>query len=180
MPDFTATERLLSKQAGLFGIADGHGLLCGLLCNRPQIQARDWLQLLFNGPPPEIDTTLLEALFETTRQRLDTRRFDFNPFLPADDEALELRVLALGRWCQGFLTGLGLAETSGARLAGDVDEFLRDVAQIAHATLSTDEGEAGERDYAEVVEYLRVGVMLVRDSLHQPASTAPPAPPPTH
>ena len=164
-PDYDTAAETLSGQRGLFGIADGHGLLCGMLSGKPDLTVDEWLKLVFNGPTPNVDTDVLRRLYLTTAEGLQEDRFDFAPLLPDDDESLGERVVALGRWCQGYLTGLGLAGIDTRELSGDAEEFLRDVAQIAHATLSSDEGEAGERDFAEVVEYLRVGVMLVRDTV---------------
>ena len=165
LPDYDSASQSLSGHDGLFGIADGHGLLCGLLCANPGLTAEEWLQLVFNGPAPSIDTDVLIQLYDRTAARLQGDRLDFTPLLPDDDEPLEKRVVELGRWCQGYLTGLGLGGIDSTQLTPESEEFLHDIAQIAHATLSSDEGEAGERDFAELVEYLRVGVILVRDTV---------------
>jgi hypothetical protein len=57
-------------------------------------------------------------------------------------------------------------------LSGESREFLRDVAEIAQAGFNTDRaGEADETAYAEVVEYLRVGLLMIQRDIQQ--STAP-------
>jgi hypothetical protein len=75
------------------------------------------------------------------------------------------RARALGAWCQGFMIGLQLGGITGSKkLPGDLPEVLRDIAEISKA--STDDMENGEEEeasYAELVEYIRVGVMLFRE-----------------
>jgi uncharacterized protein YgfB (UPF0149 family) len=83
-------------------------------------------------------------------------------------------VNALGGWCQGLLYGLGLGESGWSdRLGEESQEFLQDVADIAQIGFDIDEaGEADENAYAEVVEYLRVGLMLIQqDSSSTPFRT---------
>ena len=51
-------------------------------------------------------------------------------------------------------------------LPANVDEMLRDLTHIGRATVDAGEqGEAEEEAYAEVVEYVRVGVQLIHDEL---------------
>ena len=50
------------------------------------------------------------------------------------------------------------------KLPGNVPEFLSDVLAISQA-VAEDAGESDEQAYAELVEYLRVGVQLLHDEL---------------
>lgn len=91
----------------------------------------------------------------------------FAPLLPPDSEPVEARATALGVWCQGFLYGLG---ASGRRDAGradpDVREILTDLQQIAGIDPDPQEAdEEAENSYVELVEYARVGVLLIREHL---------------
>src|SRR5690606_28483311 len=86
--------------------------------------------------------------------------------LPGDDAPLADQVQALALWCHGFL---GAVAVSGSTEDGeDVDEVLRDFAQISRAGLS--EAEAAGEDQpdfalAEIQEYVRVGAQLVFEEL---------------
>ncbi|NJM11108.1 MAG: UPF0149 family protein [Synechococcaceae cyanobacterium SM1_2_3] len=69
--------------------------------------------------------------------------------------------------------GLGRAEQYGA-LSEESREFLRDATEIAQVGFDTDDsGEADETAYAEVVEYLRVGLLLIHLDLRHSAAPNP-------
>ena len=91
--------------------------------------------------------------------------------LPDDDTPLYQRTQALGTWCQGLLYGLGLGRAAErGELSPESQEFLRDATDIARVGFETDNAsEADETAYAEVVEYLRVGLLLVQQDLHRSA-----------
>ncbi len=100
----------------------------------------------------------------------------FQPLLPADDEPIGERTLALGEWCQGFLYGLGagVAVPDPAALQGEAAEVLRDMTEITHVDVDPDDdAESNEAAYAELVEFVRVGVQLLYDHL-QPLREPPP------
>jgi uncharacterized protein len=99
----------------------------------------------------------VNALGEHTEQ--------FEPLLPDDDVALEQRTHALAQWTSGFLYGFGTAQRpQRGPLPANVEEILRDFARIGAAGTEADtdtDSEEQEHAYAELVEYLRVGVWLV-------------------
>ena len=96
------------------------------------------------------------------------------PLLPDDDAPLRQRADALGAWCQGLLYGLGLGQADRrGQLSVESREFLRDATEIAQVGFETDEAsEADETAYAEVVEYLRVGLLMVLEDLRRSVSPA--------
>ena len=150
--------------------AEGHGCLCGALCTSPDYSLERWLEELVAadeeaGEIPPDDA--LRLLFADTQRALRGEEMEFEPLLPDDDEPLERRATALSQWCQGFLYGFGTGKPTRAEdLNAQVSEILRDLSHIAAA--SVDVGAAGEDEeeaYAEVIEYLRVGVQLVHDEL---------------
>lgn len=105
---------------------------------------------------------------------------DFNPLLPEDEASLDTRAVALAQWCQGFLYGLGgsaIQDTNG--LPGDVGEIVRDLSEITHVGVDNRQSvESNENAYAELVEFVRVGVQLVFEEL-SPLRDQPPPPPGT-
>ncbi|ROR34634.1 UPF0149 family protein [Inmirania thermothiophila] len=159
-------ERVL-RQAGLgTGLADAHGVLAGLLCADAEAAWGRWRRHLraegLGGGVPEAE---LRALHDAAAAALaEETGFGFTPLLPPDEAPLARRVAALGAWCQGFLFGLGAAG------AGEVEdeaaaEALRDLWQIAQVSDEVAADEADEAAYAELVEFLRVAVQLVREAL---------------
>ena len=91
--------------------------------------------------------------------------------MPDDDEDLAIRTESLAAWCRGFLAGYAQGKVStgatGAAVAEDSAEALKDFAAIAQAALDDDQDEEeSENSYAEIVEYLRFAALnVVMDSL---------------
>ncbi|MDX1605521.1 MAG: UPF0149 family protein [Candidatus Competibacterales bacterium] len=166
LPDY---QPLASNLDGAFSPAEAHGLLCGLLCGNPVLTAEDWL----SAAARETDrastlTAELGLLYESTVIQLDGPDFDLQLLLPDDEQPLDRRADALGYWCQGFLAGLGLGGvTDHDGLSDDVREFLSDAAEIARISFDAHEPDSDDEfAFTELVEYVRIGALLVRESLH--------------
>jgi uncharacterized protein YgfB (UPF0149 family) len=110
---------------------------------------------------------MIVELYQTTLAQLGQGNFDYALLMPGDEESLYLRTDALGHWCQGFLLGLryvGVADTT--RFSGELAEILQDITEISQVTSEALENtEEEEQSYTELVEYLRVGVMLFCETL---------------
>ncbi|WP_133718006.1 UPF0149 family protein [Methylocaldum gracile] len=148
--------------------AEVHGVLSGLLCLNSQTDYDQWLEAVFGESRTNLNPAehaLLSALCETTRRQLDDFDFSFELLLPDDTLPLSDRANALGEWCQGFLYGLGY-RSDGADWPGESTEVLHDLLEISR--LSPDSaGESDEVAYAEITEYVRIGVQLIRTELQQ-------------
>ncbi|MBK8535988.1 MAG: UPF0149 family protein [Candidatus Competibacteraceae bacterium] len=177
----TAHSPLFEHLTGLLtplSPAELHGLLCGLLCADDGLSSDQWLhhagEVLAEGAElsdPVRD--VLEKLLQYGIAQMQDADGSITPLLPDDDAPLNQRADALGAWCQGLLYGLGLgqAEQHGI-LSEESQEFLRDATEIAQVGFDTDEtGEADETAYVEVVEYLRVGLLLIHSDLHSSATS---------
>lgn len=170
LPDYDDIAESLG--GGLAGTspAETHGTLCGLLCTAAQDLPDAWIRntladaMQEPGHAPVGAHQALQELYATSVTALGGDDMTFSPLLPADDRGLEVRTAALAGWCQGFLYGLavrGLRDFSD--LEGEIREFLEDMVQISRAEVDDTAAEASERDeaaYAELVEYVRVGVQL--------------------
>lgn len=177
-PAITATVRAVTHeelQAALSRVditadaAEAHGLLCGALCTREGYGAEDWLADLAAEPHAAVPAADPQ-LARLPGQVLDALRstdFEFEPLLPDDEAPLADRVAALAAWCGGFLYGVGTGSPDpGTVNAGEVGEYLRDLADIAQASLEPGRGtEAGEGDLFELVEFVRAGAQLTYDTL---------------
>lgn len=154
--------------------AENHGALCGLLCARgPEVEGA-WIDLLRNEQAAAAGETGVAAaawadlsrLCRETIGQLRDEGFVFSLLLPDDSQPLQLRAEAMTDWCQGFLYGLaagGLEDYSV--LPEEVREIAEDIVEISRASTEGDEGESDEAAYSELVEYLRVGVILVFETL---------------
>jgi hypothetical protein len=87
----------------------------------------------------------------------------FAPLLPDDETPLCDRADALSQWCQGFLYGLGSGPAADpAKVSTEAGEIIRDLTEITHVGVDADEqNEENEVAFAEVVEFVRVGVQIL-------------------
>src|SRR5690606_10038392 len=104
------------------------------LCTREGYGAQDWLADLAaeqGAAVPAADPQLARMPGQVL-EALRSTEFGFEPLLPGDDAPLADRVAALAAWCGGFLYGVGTGSPDpGAVNAGEVGEYLRDLADIA-------------------------------------------------
>lgn len=161
---------------------DCHGLLAGLLCAAGFADPKIWVAQIFEDYDAKDRLQAeafrqLQALSESTLAQIDSQDMDFELLLPDDDDALRDRTWALGSWCAGFLTGLGLGGLGDrSRLSEAVTELLDDFAQIARVDFDLEAPE--EEDLAafeEVVEYVRVGALVINEELRPVANAQAPS-----
>ncbi|MGA3156918.1 MAG: UPF0149 family protein [Steroidobacteraceae bacterium] len=166
--DYAQIEQQLQDLHAMTEAAEAHGTLAGSLCAAGRYRIEDWIgeilpdEVVAQGPAPALRT-----LFEETTAALAGQSMEFNLLLPDDEEPLERRTEALCLWCNGFIYGLGTAGHSDpTRLPGDAGEIVRDFNQIMQAGVDESEGdEANESAFAELVEFVRVGVQIVYEQL---------------
>jgi uncharacterized protein YgfB (UPF0149 family) len=157
------------------GAAELHGSLSGFLCAGGRADAKGWLSALALDALAEAiadggEREVFDRLYRECRRELDDPELVFGPLLPDDDEAsLSERSAALVDWCRGFVGGLGLAGTDLEQvLSEEANEVLTDLSRIARTDVEEANDPEGEDDYTEVVEYVRVGAMLLRHELGAP------------
>lgn len=174
LPDFEQTLQLPGLLLDAAELSEVHGVLCGLLCRQPGSRADSFMRLLatlglMQNPDPGVGMRMTE-LYEATAAQLADDQLRLALWLPGDEELLEERTLALGQWCTGFLAGLGHGnKLSDEVLSEDVSEALTDLAQIAQAELSGEEdSEDEESALAEIIEYVRVVTIMMREELSPP------------
>jgi len=197
--DYATLEHTVEAAALTATAAELHGGLCGALCAGGCGATATWVEDCLRHS--EADDAAKDAARDQLRRtgleawhELAGPELGFYPLLPDDDAPLDSRVAALAAWCDGFLTGIGLAGVplpsaeSAAAADGDsvreagvqVAEILTDFAEIGRAGLSTAErNDEVEADFAlaELIEYVRVSVQLAFDQLEAARTTAaePPA-----
>jgi len=175
-PDYRDIQRLLLDEHSLTDAAEAHGTLSGGLCAASSYAFEDWLrEILPEGRASPIAAAQLRELYDASAAALRQRDFEFQLLLPDDEQPIEVRTAALAQWCQGFLYGLGAGAIRDARsLPGDAGEVVRDLVEISRAAVDTGQDEeSNESAYAELVEFVRVGVQLLFEELA--AARSPPA-----
>ena len=168
LPDYDHIQRLLVQERSLADAAEAHGTLAGCLCAVQGYRPEDWLrEILPEGRAAADTTAALEEIFAATAAALLQPDMEFELLLPADEQPIEVRTAGLAQWCQGFLYGLGAGAIPDAtELPGEVGEVVRDFVEISRAGVdATQDEESNEAAYAELVEFVRVGVQLLFEEL---------------
>lgn len=164
LPGWDEVETVLAGLEAPLGPAGCHGLLCGVLCAPAAEPATLWLREALDRAPEQAPPAPLDALFRETSRQLDDDAFRFELLLPPDDRPLAGRTAALASWCGGFGYGIGASGLSEAAMSAEAAEFLADVVAIGQVEAAEgDTDEAGEAAWTEIVEYLRVGVLMMRN-----------------
>jgi uncharacterized protein YgfB (UPF0149 family) len=171
-PDYFETEQVLGRAEAITGAAEAHGLLCGLLCAAGRLEEKAWLGQVF----AETDNrnaafqqahAAVQALAAWTVAALNDPVLSMDLLLPDDAQPLAERAAALGEWCQGYLLGLAAGGVrQDTALSEDVAELLHDFTEISSAGFDVDPADdEDEVAFTDVVEYVRVGVLLINDEL---------------
>ncbi|MCG6942284.1 MAG: UPF0149 family protein [Thiohalocapsa sp.] len=170
-PDHDELERLLAPCALSCSAAEAHGIYCGLLASGTDAPRARWLGELTPGDAAahtDAETAALDdalnALAKATDAALADAEQAFHPLLPNEDRPLRERAAAVHGWTRGLLYGLGIANLDAARLAPETREVLDDLMEITRMDLDDlDDSAENEAALAEVLEFLRVAALLLRE-----------------
>ena len=108
---------------------------------------------------------LLDRLFASVFAETASSNEGFSLFLPEDLVVDAQRLVAVRDWCQGFLYGIGLGGDAVIKQASpQMRDLLRDITEITRlATDDVDNSSENQSALIEIEEYLRVGVLLLRE-----------------
>ena len=164
-------EQKLDAAAAEGGASEAHGLLAGIICaggkSAPELWQTHMLgENTLSAAAVEVRGQLVALHADILRQFNDDA-FGFDLLLPDDDAPLSLRTEALSHWCGGFLYGLalgGFREETG--MPDNVSEVMKDFYEISHARFAYEAtDDADEAAYMEIVEYVRMSVLLLHEEL---------------
>lgn len=175
-------ERLeeVLRAAGLScSAAVAHGVVSGCLVADASLSAQRLAEALGErhsqaGHDMSAFLDVIESLRLDVLRSLNDADLGFEPLLPDETEDLAPRARALGLWVDGFLGGLGQTpRLGGLKPTPEGAEILRDFAEIARIDPEPETSEENEQAFAELNEYVRVGVMLLADELTPAPSRSP-------
>lgn len=170
--DYAELEDVLQAADAESGAAESHGLLCGIICAAGKAETGLWLEHLLGddntlSASAQASRELLEKLYSGTLLHLNDEDLGLVLLLPDDNAPLQVRSQMLGQWCQGFLYGLALGGVrADSASTGNVGEIMHDLYEISNTRFDdelTDEDE--ESAYMEIVEYVRMSVLLCHEEL---------------
>jgi len=169
--DYYELEAELKKLETTASTEEAHGILVGQLCGGNKLEGLSWLKQYLpdvgvKRDPWDDTREWFYALRKFVLEDLSDPEFSFQLLLPDDDEPLSRRLSAVGEWCSGFLAGFGTTgERDEKQYPDDVRSTFRDFSSISQIDSEVEVGgedeEEQEKDYFEVVEYIRMATLLV-------------------
>jgi len=149
-----------------------HGFMCGYFCSSNSIAADSWRDHLLAGIDDAVNTddcfTILEQLAKQVKEEILSEEISFELLLPDDQTAISDRSSALAEWCAGFASGLGIGGMGKKpKLNDECDEFVKDVVSISRMETTIEDGEEAEAAFFEIVEYIRVGTIMLHQEWYQ-------------
>lgn len=169
---FDELQSRLKQEGASVGASEFHGLLTAVAAKSgfddlaKELPVRHWLAV--SEPSPQF-VLELTAFAQTLRDQIAPyAEYELAILLPADDAPLFEQWFELTCWCAGFLSGLGetrglieqLAETSAG-------ELIEDLMMISKTGTELPDGEDNERDFAEILEFVRVAVLNIAAELFE-------------
>ncbi len=152
-----------------------HGLLSGVVSTGLKIRPDSVIALVLKHVDAEScserNRSTILAMHTFIEREMFSEDSRYTLFLPDDELDLSQRLRCLAAWCQGFLVGFGTASAQKqiARFSAETEEALKDIVNIANLSDDFDaaDDEVNETAYAELVEYLKVAVLLMSSELLQ-------------
>ena len=145
-----------------------HGVLSGIISSSASFSRRKWFDHITGMGAQERPfgrwSQVLEELEIITIGAIADAEFSFDLLLADDDAQLPVRLESFALWCKGYLSGFGLGDIRDLNLLGqDSREFLKDLERFCLLDCRNNklDLEEGEKYLFEIIEYTRVGVMLV-------------------
>ena len=160
------------------------GMLIGLICGDNDIEESVWIKKLIEESQikkvKESFLIVLHDLFQETNKGLNGSGFELVLCLPEEEDDVIARAAMLGHLCEGVLYGLGLVgrlQDAEEAISKDVRELVNDFGDIAQIDIEAlaqakELGDAEEADLMQLVEFVRIGVMMINEELN-PTQAAP-------
>lgn len=155
-----------------------HGLMLGEIVGGLRRTASDWLnEVLKHMGVESLDdqryanvTEDLLAFYAKELESIDKDSSSFIMLLPDDDYALSERIESLVVWVRGFLEGIAISASERLqKMDSDLHEILQDFVEICQIDPRVDQDESGEKEFFEISEYIRIGVLNLYAELNEPS-----------
>lgn len=180
-PNYQDIKNALGQASNLVTPAELHGILCGLVCAGLKKLDTASLEesLMLHLPENENDSThnmTLNELFTSTQTKIQQFELDFTLLLPEQENStLAERAQEFGKWCDGFLAGIGLAGTPlSYRDENEVSDILHKLGEVAkiqyHNITFTEEDEVA---FFDITEFVRLSVFAIYQELTDQGASKP-------
>ncbi len=136
------------------------------------VSPKDWIIALFDKPDAwdTLDPHLARFFLlvaEVTVEQLSDPHYTMQLLLPDDEDPIDERLASLCDWVRAFLAGFEAQGKIQPRpaLSEEAKEALSDLQEITALSVTFNDAASEEQDYAEVVEYVRLAVLLLHHEM---------------
>lgn len=172
MQDYQYITQLVETAEMALSLEEMHGLLCGVLIAGNSVSVSKYIDMVTGD---EADSNVvsnkelggvLKQLYDDTMSELQSPTLEFEPLLPDDDYPLDERMQSAGSWARGLIIGLarqGIKEQSLDDVSTDSVDFIKDMYQVSQTEFQVAFDEESELVYSELVEYFKMGTLLLQE-----------------
>ena len=178
-PDFDWLANVYSSHSAINHPSELHGLMIGELAAGSRKNPDEWIVMVLDHMGIEELNTIRQThlvpdlidFYQKTDQEIEQDSSAFDLLLPDDDYDLSDRVESLTVWVRGFLEGLAIA--LGEKLNNvdsELQEIMRDFVEICQLDARVGTEESAEKEFFEICEFVRVGVLNLYAEFNQPSA----------
>ena len=178
MQDYDALNEILVTSGAGIHASKCHGFLCAFVCGNGQVQEqqiRDYFLLdtdkIVN---PDECFIQLKALAEVIETQMYSSDLELVLLLANEDDPLAERSRSLAKWCQGFMSVLGMSGVNQGGIPSVSKELTGDFYKIARLGADNEDESDRENNFAlmELTEYVRMGTLFIFEELQDNIDSA--------
>lgn len=165
LPDYDDVNLALMHAAVDMTAAELHGVLTALVCMQDGEVDDVLKEILPTDLGKHERQTIKDAsneIYQVSGALLEDENFIYDLLLPTDDVELSQRLQAIAQWCDGFLLMIEHnLEQFTIKESPEITEAIQAVRDIANIDPEDDQSDDVEGDYFQLVEFLRMSVILI-------------------
>lgn len=168
--EYEAYQQIIEETEQSFTPAYMHGMTWSILIT---LGEKGMSNIPFFQKLTDEERALFKNLYDISTQQLQDENMGIDLLLPDDEVSLSYRLETLIDWCEGFLQGIQLADTFQPNVVSlpKAQAILKDIDAMRELHCDEVSTEENERYYCELIEFIRVAVLLLEVSLHEPPDT---------
>lgn len=176
-PHYHIFKNLMADLHLTLSVSELHGIMTAYLCLGLAKQGLNYLSAMFSSHLHNNKEAIsaIFGLYALTEYQIARQQFEFQLFLPPDEDHLTDRAEAFSQWCQGLMHGFSMTHIQTASFE---DEDVQDALQHIHAFSELDYeslelNEDDEQAFIQIQEYTRVTILHIYADQHQAHPSEP-------